>query len=68
MLSIIVACSGYDNPSGNTNNEWISIWDVVPTYVLENHELTFDQKTLDECLKPENRTTIAEWDDDGNLL
>lgn len=27
IFSIIAACSGNDNPSGDTNNEWIAIWD-----------------------------------------
>lgn len=45
-----------------------TVWDGVPPHVLEQHGLSYDQKTLDECLKPENRTKIAEWDDDGNLI
>ncbi len=45
-----------------------TVWDGVPPHVLEKHGLSYDQKTLDECLKPENRTKIAEWDDDGNLI
>jgi len=44
-----------------------TVWDGVPQQVLEKHGLSYDQKTLDECLKPENRTKIAEWDDNGNL-
>lgn len=45
-----------------------TVWDGVPSHVLEQHGLSYDQKTLDECLKPENRTKIAEWDEDGNLI
>jgi len=45
-----------------------TVWDGVPSHVLEKHGMSYDQKTLDESLKPENRTKIAEWDDDGNLI
>jgi len=45
-----------------------TMWDGVPPHVLKNHGMSYDQKTLDESLKPENRTKIAEWDDEGNLL
>lgn len=43
-------------------------WDGVPDDVLRKHGLSYDQKTLDECIKLEERSRIAEWDDDGNLL
>lgn len=43
-------------------------WDGVPEEVLRKHGLSYDQKTLDECIKPEERARIAEWDDEGNLL
>jgi hypothetical protein len=43
-------------------------WDGVPDEVLQKHGLSYDQKTLDECIKIEERNRIAEWDDDGNLL
>ncbi|MEX0904235.1 MAG: gluconate 2-dehydrogenase subunit 3 family protein [Balneolaceae bacterium] len=49
---------------GNRTN----LWDGVPDEVLEKHGLAYDQKTLDECLQPEERNEVAEWDDDGNLI
>lgn len=49
---------------GNRTN----IWDGVPREVLDKHGLSYDQKTLDECVKPEERDRVAEWDEDGNLI
>lgn len=49
---------------GNRTN----IWDGVPPEVLDKHGLSYDQKTLDECVKPEERNIVAEWDDEGNLI
>lgn len=43
-------------------------WDGVPDEVLRKHGLSYDQKTLDECIKAEDRNRVAEWDEDGNLL
>lgn len=43
-------------------------WDGVPDHVLEKHGLSYDQKTLDETIKEEDRYRLAEWDDDANLL
>lgn len=50
--------------AGNTPN----FWDGVPDEVLEKHGMSYDQKTLDESIRSEERSMIAEWDDDGNLL
>lgn len=41
-------------------------WDGVPDEVLEKHGLEYDQKTLDECIKEEDRYRLAEWDENGN--
>lgn len=49
---------------GNRTN----IWDGVPDEVLEKHGLSYSQKTLDECVRIEERNMVAEWDEDGNLL
>lgn len=49
---------------GNRTN----LWDGVPDEVLEKYGLSYDQKTLDECLRPEERHLVAEWDDNGNLI
>lgn len=45
-----------------------TLWDGVPDEVLEKYGLSYDQKTLDECLKAEERNLVAEWDDNGNLI
>lgn len=52
---------GYE---GNRANQW----DGVPEEVLEKHGLSYDQKTLDECLQDQERGQVAEWDEDGNLI
>ncbi len=44
---------------GNTPN----VWDGVPQDVLDKHGLAYDEKTLRECIKPEERGDIMEWDD-----
>ncbi len=43
-------------------------WDGVPDDVLQKHGLSYDQKTLDETIKEEDRYRVAEWDDEGNIL
>lgn len=45
-----------------------NIWDGVPQHVLDNHGLSYDQKTLDECLQEDERSKIAEWDENGILI
>jgi gluconate 2-dehydrogenase gamma chain len=49
---------------GNRPNQW----DGVPQEVLDKFNLSYDQKTLDVCLKIEDQQKIAQWDDDGNLI
>lgn len=48
---------------GNTPN----VWDGVPQEVLDKHGLSYDQRTLDVCVTPDERELQAEWDDEGNL-
>jgi len=43
-------------------------WAGVPDEVLRKHGLSYDQKTIDECIKEEDRYRIADWDDEGNIL
>ncbi|MBC9795447.1 gluconate 2-dehydrogenase subunit 3 family protein [Sinomicrobium weinanense] len=43
---------------GNTPNEW----NGVPQDVLDKHGLAYDEKTLQQCIKPEERGEIANWD------
>ncbi len=49
---------------GNRPNQW----DGVPDEVLKKFNLSYDQKTLDQCLKIEDQQKIAVWDDAGNLI
>jgi hypothetical protein len=43
---------------GNTPNEW----DGVPADVLQQYGLSYDEKTLAECLKVEDRSKLMTWD------
>jgi len=49
---------------GNRPNEW----NGVPDEVLKKHNLSYDQRTLDICIKTETKNIVASWDEDGNLL
>lgn len=49
---------------GNRPNQW----DGVPPEVLDKFNLSYDQKTLDVCLKIADQQKIAQWDDEGNLI
>ncbi|MEX0608388.1 MAG: gluconate 2-dehydrogenase subunit 3 family protein [Balneolaceae bacterium] len=50
--------------AGNRAN----MWDGVPNDVLKKHGLSYDQKTIDECVQANERGKIAEWDEQGNLI
>lgn len=39
-----------------------NFWDGVPDDVLKQYGLAYDQKTLDQCLKAEDRGKIMTWD------
>ncbi len=52
---------GYE---GNRPNQW----DGVPDDVLKKFNLSYDDKTLAECLKIEDQHKIAQWDDSGKLI
>lgn len=43
---------------GNTPNEW----DGVPDEVLKQYGLAYDAKTLEQCIKKEDRGKIMTWD------
>lgn len=43
-------------------------WDGVPEEVLEKHGLKYDEKTLAECIREDDRYRIADWDDQMNIL
>lgn len=43
-------------------------WNGVPGEVLQKHNKSYDEKTLNESIKEEDRYRIAEWDENGNIL
>lgn len=47
---------------------YATFWDGVPPEVLEKHGLSYDEKMKDKYIKAENRETLAQWDEEGNLL
>lgn len=49
---------------GNRPNQW----DGVPQEVLDRYGLSYDEKTLEVCLKIEDQHTVAQWDEEGNLI
>lgn len=68
-----LTCSGYFSTEagwkyldykGNQPN----VWDGVPQNVLDKHGLSNPEKYLSIFLKPEDRGTVAVWDDEGNLI
>lgn len=68
-----MVCSGYFSTEagwkyldyrGNTPNQW----DGVPQEVLDKHGLANPEKYKDLYPTAENRSKLAEWDEDGNLL
>lgn len=38
-----------------------NVWDGVPEEVLTKHGLAYDEKTLKECIKPEERNEVMNW-------
>jgi hypothetical protein len=68
-----LTCSGYFSTEagwkymdyrGNTPN----VWDGVPQKVLDQYGFSNPEKYKDLYLKPEERGTIAQWDEEGNLI
>ena len=68
-----LTCSGYFSTQagwkymdyrGNTPN----VWDGVPQKVLDQYGLANPDKYTNLYLKPEERGTIAQWDEEGNLV
>lgn len=54
----------YMGYKGNTPN----VWDGVPDEVLKKHGFEYPEKYKDLYLKPEERGTVAQWDEEGNLI
>jgi len=52
---------------GYTGN-FANVWDGVPAEVLADHDVDYDEEWLAKCVDQNERMTIAEWDEDGNLL
>lgn len=49
---------------GNTPN----VWDGVPDEVLQEHGMSYEKEWLAKCVDQTNRTELARWDSEGNLL
>ena len=49
---------------GNVPN----IWDGVPADVLAAHSLAYEPEWLAKCVDQEKRETVAQWDEQGNLI
>lgn len=45
-----------------------NVWDGVPEEVLRAHGLWYDEKTLSESVRPDERGVVAEWNEDGELI
>ncbi|MDR7131850.1 hypothetical protein J2X69_004215 [Algoriphagus sp. 4150] len=68
-----LTCSGYFSTAagwkyigyvGNTPNAW----DGVPQEVMDKHGFKLEEKYIPQYLKPEDRGTIVQWDDDANII
>jgi len=68
-----LTCSGYFSTEagwkymGYVGNQ-PNVWDGVPKEVMDKHGLSLEEKYLSVYLKPEERGTVAVWDDQGNLI
>ncbi|WP_396590332.1 gluconate 2-dehydrogenase subunit 3 family protein [Allomuricauda sp. R78024] len=45
-----------------------NVWNGVPEEVLAQHNVAYDDDWLAKCVDQSKRGTIAEWDENGNLL
>ena len=68
-----LTCSGYFSTEagwkymGYVGNQ-PNVWDGVPKEVMDKHGVSLEEKYLSVYLKPEDRGTVAVWDDQGNLI
>lgn len=44
------------------------IWDGIPADVLAEHDVDYEPEWLAKCIDQSTASTVAEWDDEGNLL
>ncbi|MEL6944334.1 MAG: gluconate 2-dehydrogenase subunit 3 family protein [Bacteroidota bacterium] len=49
---------------GNVPN----FWDGVPEEVMAKHDVALDEAWLSKCIDHDTRETIAQWDEEGNLI
>ena len=49
---------------GNTPN----VWDGVPDHILKKHGFEYEEAWLAKCVNQSNRSDMAKWDDEGNLI
>ncbi len=49
---------------GNTPN----VWDGVPEHILNKHGFKYEEEWLAKCVNNSNRSDVAKWDDNGNLI
>lgn len=45
-----------------------NIWDGVPEEVLAKHDVDYDPEWIAKCIDHDTRDTVAEWDDEMNLI
>lgn len=45
-----------------------NVWDGVPPEVLAKHDVNYDPEWLAKCIDQDTRNTVAEWDDEMNLI
>jgi len=45
-----------------------NLWDGVPKEVLAEHDVAPDEEWLSKCIDHNTRETVAEWDEEGNLI
>ncbi|WP_057940239.1 gluconate 2-dehydrogenase subunit 3 family protein [Algoriphagus resistens] len=68
-----LTCSGYFSTEagwkyigyvGNKPNAW----DGIPQQVMDKHGFKLEEKYIPLYLKPEDRGTIVQWDDEANII
>ncbi len=68
-----LTCSGYFSTEagwkylGYVGNQ-PNVWDGVPQEVMDRHQVSLEEKYLSVYLKPEDRGTVVEWDNEGNII
>ncbi|MEM6700494.1 MAG: gluconate 2-dehydrogenase subunit 3 family protein [Bacteroidota bacterium] len=45
-----------------------NFWDGVPEEVLAEHDVALDEEWLSKCINHDTRETVAQWDEEGNLI